>query len=59
MKSALAGTSALAVYDELTLELLLGNVAPDIQAEYQRKVLRGLSPEDLSLLPVYYEEVVS
>ena len=47
------------VYDELTLELLLGNVEPDIQAEYQRKVLRGLSPEDLSLLRVYYEEDMS
>lgn len=59
LKSASAGTSALAVYEDLTLELLLGNVEPDIQAEYQRKVLRGLSQEDLSLLRVYYEEDMS
>lgn len=59
LKSASVGTSALAVYEDLTLELLLGSVEPDIQAEYQRKVLRGLSPEDLSLLRVYYEEDMS
>ena len=59
LKSASAGTSALAVYEDLTLELLLGNVETDIQAEYRNKVLRSLSPEDLTLLRVYYEEDMS
>lgn len=44
------------LFDDLTLEIILSSVPPENKCCFLSKVLSGLSPEDISLLRVYYEE---
>lgn len=48
-----------AVFDDLTLELILSSVEEGCKAEYLRKTLDALDAEDISLLSVYFEEDMS
>ena len=48
-----------AVFDDLTLELVLASVDEGCRAEYLRKPLDALDAEDISLLSAYFEEDMS
>ncbi|MGE9881022.1 CdaR family transcriptional regulator [Blautia obeum] len=54
---SLKGTdSSFALFDDLTLEIILGQFDPASKKEFLKKTISQLSPEDISLLQVYFEE---
>lgn len=48
--------AGFSVFDDLTLEILLGSILAKDREKYLKKVLGALSDEDISLLQVYYDE---
>ena len=57
-KSAQSGQS-FCLYEELGFEMLLGNVSEKVKTQYADKILKGLDPEDLHMLKVYYSQDMS
>lgn len=56
---ALSSKDALASYENLDIELILGNVTEEIRVMYTDKILKNLSSDDIALLAVYYNENMS
>lgn len=48
--------SSFALFDDLTLEIVLNSISTESRTEYLNKVLAKLSAEDIELLHIYYEE---
>ena len=47
---------SLAVYDQLDLSILLGNVSETVRKAFLEKIIVGLEEEDIQLLQNYFEE---
>ena len=45
----------IACFDELDLQILLADTAPNVRSAYLEKALGGLSEEDLNVLQAYYQ----
>lgn len=56
LESLSHGNASFALFDDLTLEILLGSISSENRKEYLNRVLSGLSGEDIRLLTVYFEE---
>lgn len=56
LKSMTESGQSLAIFDNLTLEILLSDLKPEIISEYTEKVLSRLSQNDIEFLKVYYSE---
>ena len=55
--NSLRGTeNSLALFDDLTLDILLGSISADIRREYLTKTITDLTPDDLSLLDLYFSQ---
>lgn len=52
-------TNSIAIFDDLTLEILFSNVRNITLEEYSNKVLSKLSEKDLNLLKIYFRENLS
>lgn len=59
MQSLSDDTDSMAVFDELTLEIVLSALDAPSKEEFLRKTISKLSEEDLALLQVYFEEEMS
>lgn len=55
--NSLRGTEdSLALFDDLTLDILLGSISADIRREYLTKTITDLTPDDLALLDLYFSQ---
>ena len=51
---SLFGEDCIAVFEELDLELLLGNITDDVRDSFLEKTIKALSDEEQKLLKVYF-----
>ncbi|MDD3217823.1 MAG: sugar diacid recognition domain-containing protein [Lachnospiraceae bacterium] len=56
---SLPAQQSYVLYEQLNLEIILGDASLDVQDTFQKKVLGKLSAEDMDLLRIYYEENMS
>ena len=53
---SLSAGESLAVYDQLDLSILLGNVSETARKAFLEKIIVGLEEEDIQLLRIYFQE---
>ena len=56
LESLNGSNTHFAVFDELTLEMILSQISTPVRDDFLKKVISGLSAEDLSLMRTYFEE---
>lgn len=56
LNSMAESEQSLAIFDNLTLEILLSDLNPGIISEYKEKVLSKLSQNDMEFLKIYFSE---
>lgn len=59
LKSLIGTEKNYSNFDELDIEIVLGNLDQKSRDEYLKKTISSLSDEDIQLLKVYYEENMS
>lgn len=57
--NSLFGEERMAVYDELDLELLLGNITDDVKDYFLEKTIQALAADEKELLKVYFSTNMS
>lgn len=57
--NSLFGSEYLALFDELDLEILLGNIPGDVKDYFLKKTIRSLSPKEQELLKIYFSNNMS
>lgn len=57
--SSLSEQSNIACYDDLTLEIITGSLAPNITEEFHKKTIDNLAQADIDLLKIYFEKNLS
>ncbi len=58
-KSIASGTKSFALFDELTLEIVISSIDKNSRDEFRFKTISTLSEEEITLIKVYFEENMS
>ena len=53
------GSENFALFDDLTLQLILSSVTDDTRNHFLQKTISGLSTQDLDIIKVYFSEDMS
>lgn len=57
--NSLYGNKNFAIYDDLDIDMILGDLKEDTKCRYLEKTLKKLSEQELEILTVYFEENMS
>ncbi len=51
--------ASLALYDNMTLELVMSSIRPSVKNTFQNRILQGLTPKERNILRCYFEADMS